>query len=214
MTEPANDTPHARMLELRRTLLEAAITHVPFEGWTDALLTRAAESAGVEGFAAKRAFPGGGAEMASAFAEYLHEAMLRELAGVDASSMKIRDRIRYAVEIRLRVSEPYKEAVRRLLAFFALPTHAHLGLKALYRTVDDIWYWAGDRSTDYNFYSKRTLLAGVYTSTLLFWFNDDSAGWEKTRAFLARRIENVMQIQKTRGAIEQTLKDWLPFKRA
>lgn len=210
MTDADYDTPERRLAELRRRLLEASIVHVPFEGWTDTLLKRAAESEGVDLFTARRAFPGGGEEMALAFADHLHHQMLAELAAHDPAAMKIRERIRFALETRFRMSHPYKEAIRRLLAFFALPAHAHHGLRTLYRTVDDIWHWAQDRSTDYNFYTKRGLLAGVYSSTLLFWLNDDSEDFAATKAFLARRIDNVMEIQKFRGKVERFAREWLP----
>lgn len=210
MSDTQKNTPAERLAEVRHRLIEASIVHIPFDGWSDTLLRRAAETAGIDAFTAKRTFPGGGKDMAMAFAEHLHQLMLRELASVDPSSMKIRERIRFALETRFRTSYPYREAIRRLLAFFALPTHAHLALQTVYRTVDDIWHWAGDRSTDYNFYTKRTLLAGVYSSTLLYWLEDESDGFVKTREFLSRRIDDVMQIQKLRGRVERAVAGWLP----
>ena len=88
---------------------------------------------------------------------------------------------------------------RRALALLALPLNAPLGLKLLYRTVDAMWYAAGDTSADFNFYTKRATLAGVYSSTLLFWLNDRSPGDEATWAFLGRRIDNVMSFEKLKG---------------
>ena len=108
--------------------------------------------------------------------------------------MKVRERIATAVRLRLEQVAPHREAVQRGLAFFALPQNAAIGLKCLYRTVDAIWYAAGDRATDYNFYSKRLLLAGVYSSTLLVWLNDTSEDQAETWAFLERRIAEVLQV--------------------
>jgi ubiquinone biosynthesis protein COQ9 len=84
--------------------------------------------------------------------------------------------------------------VRSGLSYFALPLNAAAGLTCLYRTVDAIWYAAGDKATDYNFYTKRALLAGVYSSTLLFWLNDKSEDSSATWAFLERRIGEVLQV--------------------
>ena len=120
--------------------------------------------------------------------------MLDGLAERDLAAMKVRARIAAAVRLRLELLEPHREAVRRGLAFFALPPNAAVGLKCLYRTVDAIWYAAGDRATDYNFYTKRLLLAGVYSSTLLFWLDDASEGREATWAFLERRIAEVLKV--------------------
>ena len=93
------------------------------------------------------------------------------------------------------------EATRRALALLSLPFHAGRGLKLLYRTVDAMWYAAGDTSTDFNFYTKRATLAGVYSSTLLYWLSDRSPGGEATWAFLDRRIDDVMKIEKLKSQV-------------
>jgi ubiquinone biosynthesis protein COQ9 len=129
--------------------------------------------------------------------------MLDELARRDLAAMKVRERIAAAIRIRLTQQAPHREAVRRALSLEALPRHAPAALAALYRTVDAIWYAAGDTATDWNFYSKRLLLAGVYSSTLLIWLDDRSEGLAATWAFLDRRIDDVMQIQKLRGRLDR-----------
>jgi ubiquinone biosynthesis protein COQ9 len=91
--------------------------------------------------------------------------------------------------------------VRRALALLSLPFNAPLALKLLYNTVDALWYAAGDTSTDFNFYTKRATLAGVYSSTLLYWLNDRTPGSEATWAFLDRRIEDVMKIEKLKSQV-------------
>ncbi|MEQ8502258.1 MAG: COQ9 family protein, partial [Sneathiellaceae bacterium] len=98
---------------------------------------------------------------------------------------------------------PDREAVRRALGRQAAPDQALTSVLGLYRTVDAMWYAAGDTATDWNFYTKRALLAGVYASTLLYWLQDQSEDFAATWAFLDRRVENVMAIQKLRGRLEQ-----------
>jgi ubiquinone biosynthesis protein COQ9 len=120
--------------------------------------------------------------------------MLERLAALDLPTMKIRERVAAAVRLRLEAVADHREAVRRGMAFFALPPNGPLGLSCLYRTVDAVWHGIGDRSTDYNFYSKRLLLSGVYSSTLMFWLNDKSDGEEATWAFLDRRISEVLKV--------------------
>ena len=92
------------------------------------------------------------------------------------ANLKIRDRIKNAVRIRLERHAGNREAARRALALLSLPFNAPLAMRLLYRTVDAMWYAAGDTSTDFNFYTKRATLAGVYSSTLLYWLNDRSPG--------------------------------------
>lgn len=180
--------------KLRKELLQASLAHVAFDGWSRTALRAAARDLGVDPVLAFNAFPGGEAELIEAFSTWADHRMLDALAERDPAAMKVRDRIAAAVRLRLEQIEPHREAVRRGLAFLTLPPNAALGLKCLYRTVDAIWYAAGDRATDYNFYTKRLLLAGVYSSTLLVWLNDASEGHEETWAFLERRIAEVLKV--------------------
>jgi ubiquinone biosynthesis protein COQ9 len=180
--------------KLRGELLQASLAHVAFDGWSRTALRAAARDLDIDPVLAFNAFPGGEAELIEAFSTWADHRMLDSLAGRDLAAMKVRERIAAAVRLRLELLEPHREAVRRGLAFFALPPNAADGLKCLYRTVDAIWYAAGDRATDYNFYTKRLLLAGVYSSTLLFWLDDASESREKTWAFLERRIAEVLKV--------------------
>jgi len=118
------------------------------------------------------------------------------------AGLKMRERIKGAVRIRLERHAGQREAVRRALALLSLPFNAGLALKLLYKTVDAMWYAAGDTSTDFNFYTKRATLAGVYSSTLLYWLNDRSPGSEATWGFLDRRIDDVMKIEKLKARVK------------
>ncbi len=180
--------------KLRGELLQASLAHVAFDGWSRTTLRAAARDLDVDPVLAFNAFPGGAAELIEAFSTWADHRMLDTLAERDLAAMKVRERIAAAVRARLEQLEPHREAVRRGLAFMALPPNAAVGLKCLYRTVDAIWYAAGDRATDYNFYTKRLLLAGVYSSTLLYWLDDASEGHEQTWAFLERRIAEVLKV--------------------
>src|SRR5262249_29371174 len=122
-------------------------------------------------------------------------------------SLKIRDRIKLAVRTRIEQTVGGKESVRRGLAMLAFPFNTPLAARLVYRTVDAIWYAAGDTSTDFNFYTKRATLAGVYSSTLLCWLNDRSEGNEETWSFLDRRIDDVMRFEKWKAEF-RTPKRW------
>lgn len=183
----------------RRRLLEATLNHVPFDGWSITALQRAAGDLGLDAATAVNAFPGGPAELIAFHSAEADRRMLEELQPMDLPAMRVRDRIAAVVRLRLEQNAAHREAIRRALAFLALPQNGPLALKCLYRTVDAMWYAAGDTSTDYNFYTKRLLLSGVYSSTLLFWLNDESEGSAETWAFLARRIDEVLKIGGSLG---------------
>lgn len=190
----------------RKRLLLAMLPHVPFDGWSDAAIRAGAADAELTPAEALNAFPGGPSEALALFSDWADREMLRRLQKLDLDAMKVRERVAAGVRLRLEVLAPHKEAVRRGLSVLALPPNAGQGLKSLHRTVDAIWTMAGDRSTDYNYYTKRLLLAGVLSTTTLFWLNDRSEGHRATWAFLERRIDDVLKVG---GTVGKTVKDLL-----
>jgi ubiquinone biosynthesis protein COQ9 len=127
--------------------------------------------------------------------------MTQTLAAAPLASMKIREKVTLAVRTRLEIAEPDREAVRRGAAMLALPIHAAEGARAVWGTADAIWSALGDESRDINWYSKRATLSGVYSAVALYWLADESAGRADTWAFLDRRIEDVMRIEKAKARL-------------
>lgn len=191
----------------RDAVVLAALAHVPFDGWSKKSLAAAAAGAGLTEQDSLRLFPGGIKEAVAHFMDMADRTMLEDLNSVDLGAMKVRARVTLAVRLRLERWTPHREAVRRALALAPLPPFAGGALRAWYRTVDAIWRAAGDRSTDFNFYTKRGLLAGVYGATLLYWLDDRSPGCAATWAFLDRRIADVMQFPQLRARLSERLKD-------
>jgi ubiquinone biosynthesis protein COQ9 len=177
-------------------LLLATLAHVPFDGWSIAALRAGARSAGKDVASASALFPRGPIEMVEWFSAWADRMMLAHLAGADLAAMKVRERAAEGVRARLAALLPHREAARRALAVLAQPQNAPLALKLVYRTVDAIWYAAGDRATDFNFYTKRALLAGVYGATMLCWLEDRSPDGSITEEFLARRLDEAMAVPK------------------
>ncbi|HXL98422.1 MAG TPA: COQ9 family protein [Rhizomicrobium sp.] len=191
---------------LKAAVLEAALALAPQEGFSDAMLARACDEAGVDGAARAGLFPSGPPDLVEAFSESIDAEMEKRLMKAKLSAMKIRERIKAAVMARLDALRPHKDAARRAAAFLTLPPHAGLGATLLYRSVDRMWRAVGDTSTDFNFYTKRAILAGVYSATLLRWFTDDSEDEKATREFLDARIENVMQFEKLKAQVKERAK--------
>jgi ubiquinone biosynthesis protein COQ9 len=190
--------------DMKDALLKAMLPHVPFDGWTRKAMRDAAVSAGLDEAAALSLFPGGPRDLVAWFSHWADRETLIALEPLHLDTMKVRERIGTAVRTRLAVLEPHREAVRRALALLAVPLNAPLGAKLLYDTVDALWYAAGDTATDFNFYTKRGLLAGVYGATTLYWLDDRSPGSVDTLAFLDRRLADVMRIPKA----TRHLKEW------
>lgn len=202
-----SDTPADALDPIRRDLLAAALTHIPFDGWSGISLNKAARDIHVDAGTAGMAFPGGGTDLLDFFARDADFRMLARVAELGIGDMRMRDRIRTVVKTRIDVIADHKEAERRALSLVALPQHAVLGLKALSRTVDLMWRAAGDTSTDFSFYTKRATLAAVYSATVIHWIGDTSEDDADTWAFLDRRIENVMAVETAKQKVREKLKD-------
>lgn len=183
-------------------LLDAALLHVPFDGWSDEALKAAAHDCGMDIATARALFPRGGVDLALAYHRRGDAQMAAQLAAEDLSHLRFRDRIAFAVRTRIEAAED-RELVRRGAALFALPPYAPDGARVIWGTADLIWTTLGDSSTDYNWYTKRATLAGVYSSTVLYWLGDDSPNAQATWNFLDRRIDGVMQFERVKGAAEK-----------
>lgn len=184
-------------------LLQAALQHVPFDGWSTETFEAAIRDANVERAVAQSVCPRGAVDLALLYHKRGDEEMLAKLAQADLEGMKFRDRIAAAVRFRLEAVED-KESVRRGTALFALPMYAADGAKAIWGTADAVWDALGDTSEDVNWYTKRATLSGVYSATVLYWLGDTSEDHADTWAFLDRRIENVMQIEKLKAQVNES----------
>jgi ubiquinone biosynthesis protein COQ9 len=198
-------TPSSREVQ-RDRLLEAALLHVPFDGWSRRSLLAAARDAGVEPGLARRLFPRGGDDLLAHLDRWADRRMLERIDPEALRAMRLRERIGTLVRARLEALGPHREAMRRATAARMLPGNAFTACQNLWRSADLIWATAGDQAEDYSYYTKRSLLAAVWTSTFLFWLEDQSEGFEATWAFLERRIENVMQIGTIRGRLDEAMK--------
>ncbi|MGF1445716.1 MAG: COQ9 family protein [Pikeienuella sp.] len=200
----ASPTPQHQdhLAEARARLIEAALPHVAFDGWSAEALRLALQETGIEPEIARLVFPRGGVDMAVGFHDMMDARLVEELAATDLAAMRIRDRVTHCVRRRLELVADHREAVRRGATLLALPIYAGEGARAVWRTADAIWTACGDTSEDYNYYTKRAILASIYSATVLYWLGDESPGATATWSFLDRRIEGVMQFEKTKAMIE------------
>jgi ubiquinone biosynthesis protein COQ9 len=185
--------------ELRVALAPLVAKHAVFDGWSEAAIASAAAELGVPADRARLSFPGGKTAMIDAWFDAVDIAMLEAFPPERIAAMKIRERIRELVLFRLTTILPQREALRRALAILAAPVNAAAGARLAWRSADRIWRLAGDTATDFNHYSKRAILIGVYGSTSLVFLDDDSADLAATRAFLDRRIDGVMRFEKAKA---------------
>ncbi|MEQ8741775.1 COQ9 family protein [Parasphingorhabdus sp.] len=187
--------------EVRAFLAPELAAQAAFDGWNEKAVLAAAELAGVDPDLARLAFNEGPVDMIDAWFQAIDMQMAEKYSPEELAAMKVRQRIKALVEARLEALEPYREGLRRALAILAAPPHLRRAAKMGWRAADKMWRLAGDTATDYNHYSKRTLLSGVYGSSISVFLDDESKDFAETRAFLDRRIENIMQFEKVKAKV-------------
>jgi ubiquinone biosynthesis protein COQ9 len=185
---------------LRLKLALAVGENAAFDGWSQKAVDSAASDLGVDLAQARIAFPKDAPHMIEAWIGGVDAAMEGHFTPARIESLKVRERIRALIWYRLETMAPAREAARSALSILAMPQNVPLALKIGWRSADLMWRLAGDTSTDYNHYSKRLILSGVYGATLLAWLDDQSEGWIETGAFLDRRLADVMRFEKWKAA--------------
>lgn len=190
---------NATLAEIRLALAPEIANAAVFDGWSPAALEAAAFATEVDPAIARIAFPGGAAEMIAAWIASIDAAMEEEFVDGRLGAMPIRERIRALVQFRLDAIVGLEEAVRRALAIQAMPQNVVAALRQGWASADRMWRLAGDTATDYNHYTKRAILAGIYAAALAVAIEDESEDKADTRAFLDRRIEGVMQFEKAKA---------------
>jgi len=175
---------------LKVFLLKAALN-----GWNEKSLDQAISDLRLDEMDKLREFPGGISDIVDYFGVWSDQRMISTLNQMTLSDMRVKDRIHSCVKLRLQINKNYRESIRRLLPYLSLPMNSMLGFRLCWRTSSEIWYASGDRSTDWNYYSKRALLASVYSATIMFWLSDepdDTGDYPETWMFLERRIQNIL----------------------
>lgn len=188
--------------EIKEQIIAKAPLHVVFDGFTRETFDASARDAGIDPELARDAFPKGILDVAVEIHLRGDADLAERLAREDLNNLRYSERVAHAVFLRLEIAGGDKELVRRAAAFFALPSNALQGSKCIWNTADTIWRALGDTSDDLNWYSKRVILSGVYSSSLLYWLGDDSEDRIATKTFVDRRIADVMRFEKTKAEVK------------
>lgn len=181
---------------LKDKLLESALLHAAFDGWSRRTLLNAAKDAGVDPATARRLFPRGGDSLLEWLDDWADRQMLAATEGEDLSQFPVRRRIARLARARLEALGQHREALRRAAVAHLLPGNVLGSGRSLWQTVDRMWQAAGlggDPAEGFGYYSRRATLAGVLTATFLYWLQDQSEGFADSWAFLDRRIDDVMR---------------------
>jgi ubiquinone biosynthesis protein COQ9 len=191
-------------VEARRdALMLATLRHVPFDGWSGRAIQAGAQELGLDAATADNLLPGGPEEVMRLFHHWADREMLQRYAATPKDDLRTRDRAALALKLRLRACLPYREAVRQGVGFMAQPHHAVMATRLTWRTCDAVWHALGDTATDFNYYTKRGLLAAVYGAAVMYWLADKSENMAATEEFIDRRIADVMQVPRLMGELRK-----------
>lgn len=189
-------------------ILEAFIKNVPFDGWSNSSLNKAAKECNYDASYVSLLFPNGIEDLTDYFVNSLNAQMTEKyINNSEATKLKISDKISYLIELKFSLYQPMKEAIRCLFQYNLLPQNICSGQTHLWKICDQIWYLAGDKSTDFNYYTKRSLLAYVYSSSLLYYLSDESENFLETKNFIKRKIESVLKLGKWKASSLKFLKN-------
>tara|TARA_B100001939_G_scaffold192599_1_gene165589 strand:+ start:206 stop:934 length:729 start_codon:yes stop_codon:yes gene_type:complete len=188
--------------QTRFDLIRAMLTHVPFDGWTWESMEQGAKDIGFEKKKTpsirikifKSLFKNGSIDFIDIFSEMIDLEVKEKYELIESKPTRIPEKIKKIIMIRLNLCVKYREAVRSSISLTAIPKNTKTSFNILYRTCNSIWRMAGDKSTDFSFYTRRMSLAAIYTSTLLFWLNDKSNDNVETEFFLDRRLNDISKI--------------------
>jgi len=187
----AQDSDWAATTEQR--LLDEALALAPIHGWTHRTVGLAGKALGLSAGETGLLIPHGPADLAALLSRRHDDRTLAALGEVHASNLKIRERIRRAVEARLDAAAVDEPALRRWSGYLAMPQNLTLAARLAWDSADVLWRWAGDTATDENHYTKRLLLAGILTGAGAI---RASAGRKAAMEFVDHRIDNVMAFEK------------------
>ena len=200
--------------QIRIDLIRAMLTHVPFDGWTWEAMEQGAIDIGFEKKKTstsrmkifKDLFKNGSIDFIEIFSEIIDLEVKEKYDLLEFKPERVSEKIKKIIMIRLNLCQKYKEAVRTSISLTAMPINTKISFNMLYKTCNSIWRIAGDKSTDFSFYTRRISLAAVYTSTLLFWLNDNSNDNIETEFFLDRRLKGINKISRLKKPLSDVKK--------
>ena len=187
------------LAEIRRQLALPVGENAVFDGWSATAVDTAAATLGIDPAVARLAFPDKPAAMVAAYVEAIDAALEAAFPPATIAAMRVSQRIRAILLKRFELMLPAREAIRTGLTQLAMPHNLPMAARLGWTSADTMWRLAGDTATDFNHYSKRAILASIYTATLLVWLDDDSEGQADMIGFLDRRLAGVARFEKAKA---------------
>ena len=126
----------------------------------------------------------------------INEKLEHKLKKINLINFPINKRIKKILLLRFDILNEEKKFYKKTFNHLLLPTNNKISKKSLYNSVNIMWYLAGDNSTDFNFYTKRLILSGIYTNALFIFFSKDIMYVEQNLDKNLKRISKIPKIKE------------------
>jgi len=135
----------------------------------------------------------------------INKRLSKEKKPLRFKSFKINEKVKYFTMRRLTIFQSLVDKKKFFGKVFK-PSLLLSSNKVLFKIADEIWFLSGDKSTDYNYYTKRIILMKVYALTFSFFIFDNSENLERTRNFLNKEIDLVLKFGKFANKIKNKVR--------
>jgi len=189
----------------RDKILETSLQFVNLYGWTSEAVSKACVELGYPPVTQGIIGENSGYELALYFVKKSNQQVFTQLTGDLLNGLSKKDKIKFAVKLRLSMIKPYITRWSEAMQLLAHPTHLQTTLPTMQTLVDDIWFSVGDRSSDFDWYAKRGLMAALYTSSELFMLTDTSPEFLNTMRYVDDRVEDLIKTIKFKNDCESTI---------
>jgi ubiquinone biosynthesis protein COQ9 len=152
-------------------------------------------------------FPQGNIDLIKFALEQLNNDLEVYCRQIDLIRLPIHKRIRKVLLSKISLMNKDKSFYRTIFLNLLIPKKNFSLSIQLYNSVDQLWFIAGDSSTDFNFYTKRLILSGIYSRVMLFFFNNNNQ--EELESILDESLKRVSKIPEIKSKLK-IFKNFLP----
>tara|TARA_Y100000590_G_scaffold468786_1_gene653111 strand:- start:2339 stop:2968 length:630 start_codon:yes stop_codon:yes gene_type:complete len=199
----------------RSKILTCAKSIIKFDGWNDKLILSISDNLKVPSENILILFPKGYLDLLKFYISEEEERFIQSINKLNFNNMRVHEKIIRMIMTSIKNNQNEKELIRKTFNALIRPKNIKYGLNLLYNIVDEIWYFAGDKSTDFNYYTKRIILAKIYSFTLIYWLNNEDKNLSKTKKFLTQSLENTLKIKTIKKDLSKKIqKSYNKFKLA
>ncbi|XP_020104552.1 ubiquinone biosynthesis protein COQ9, mitochondrial-like [Ananas comosus] len=178
-------------------VLRAALSHVLKLGWSESAMIAGAKDAGVSP-SIVGAFPRKEAALVEFFMDDCLQRLIDRIdSGEELKDLILSERLSKLIRRRLEMQAPYISRWPQALSIQAQPANLPTSFKQRAMLVDEFWHAAGDTGLDIDWYVKRTVLGGIYSTSEVYMITDHSPEFRDTWMFVDNRIKDAFDLQKT-----------------